>query len=107
MKRNVDDILIPPDIQVMLEEKPPTTNQLDAIGKALESRKKEAITYRQTCGIEDVWAACEDAYNGIDDANRAEFGGIGSAGAPGGPSSSGRHHTSPRSRCPCARCCSG
>lgn len=75
MKRNVDDILIPPDIQAMLEEKPPTPNQLDAIGKALESRKKEAITYRQTCGIEDVWAACEDAYNGIDDANRAEFGG--------------------------------
>lgn len=74
MKRNVDNIEIPPDIQVMLEEKAPTEDRLDAIGSALEKRKQEAITYRQTCGIEDVWASCEDAYNGIDDANRGEFG---------------------------------
>lgn len=48
---------------------------LDTIGLALATRKSEAVNFRRSSGIEETWANCEDAYNGIDDANRGEHSG--------------------------------
>ncbi len=72
--RNVDHIVIPPEIEALLEPiADPTESQLNAIGEALKTSRNEAVNYRASHGIESTWALCEDAYNGIDDANRAEY----------------------------------
>lgn len=47
--------------------------QLDAISKIIADRRDEAKNARESSGIEAVWTECEEAYIGIDDANRAEF----------------------------------
>lgn len=46
---------------------------LSSIGVAIGQRRDDARTARQSSGIEDVWTKCEEAYVGIDDANRVEF----------------------------------
>ena len=46
---------------------------LAAIGLAIASKREEAKTARTTSGIETTWKECEEAYVGIDDANRHEF----------------------------------
>lgn len=46
---------------------------LDAISIALREKRDEAVTARKSSGIEDTWRQCEEAYAGIDDANRHEF----------------------------------
>jgi hypothetical protein len=50
---------------------------LDAIGVQLASKRDEAKTARSNSGIENTWMECEDAYVGIDAANRHEFAGAG------------------------------
>src|SRR5271154_2961391 len=46
---------------------------LDAIGVAIAFKREEAKTARSTSGIETTWKDAEEAYIGIDDANRHEF----------------------------------
>ena len=46
---------------------------LDAIGVSIARRKDDAKASRRHSGIEDTWLDAEEAYLGIDDANRAEF----------------------------------
>lgn len=46
---------------------------LDALGGVIVTKRKEAIDARKSSGIEAIWLACEEAYLGIDDANRHEF----------------------------------
>lgn len=46
------------------------TERLDALGRTLWTKKKRAVDYRAQCGIEQEWSRAEDAYLGIDDANR-------------------------------------
>lgn len=46
---------------------------LDAISIALREKRDEAVTARKSSGIEETWRMCEEAYAGIDDANRHEF----------------------------------
>lgn len=46
---------------------------LDAISLAIAQKREEAKTARTTSGIETAWKECEEAYIGIDDANRHEF----------------------------------
>lgn len=46
--------------------------RLDALGQALAKKRQAAIDARANSGIEEVWAEDEEAYIGIDDANRAE-----------------------------------
>ncbi len=46
---------------------------LDAIGVAIASRRDEAKAVRTSSGIERTWKEAEEAYVGIDDANRLEF----------------------------------
>jgi hypothetical protein len=47
--------------------------RLDSLGAVIAGKRKEAVDARKASGIEDTWLACEEAYLGIDDANRHEF----------------------------------
>lgn len=47
--------------------------RLGALNSTIADQKKAAISYRRESGIEDVWLACDEAYIGIDDMNRAQF----------------------------------
>lgn len=47
--------------------------RLDAFGESLAKTRSEAISARQSSGIEDEWLEDEEFYQGIDDANRSEF----------------------------------
>ena len=46
---------------------------LDAIGVSIAQRRDEAKAARTSSGVETVWRDCEEAYVGIDNANRMEF----------------------------------
>lgn len=46
--------------------------RLDAFGDHLSKTRKQAIEGRFNSGIEHEWLAAEDAYEGVDDANRAQ-----------------------------------
>ena len=48
---------------------------LDKLSGIIAAKRKEAIDARKASGIEAIWLACEEAYLGIDDANRHEFAG--------------------------------
>lgn len=45
--------------------------RLDALGQSLASKRKEAMEYREQCGLASIWEQDQDAYDGIDDANRS------------------------------------
>jgi len=49
--------------------------KLQALGTTIAKRRDEAVSARKESGIEEIWKKCEDAYLGIDDANRNEFAG--------------------------------
>lgn len=63
------------------------TAKLDALGRALSETRKEAINGRLVSGIEKEWTEDEEAYNGIDDANRGEYRSHYSKGDPLGTTS--------------------
>ena len=46
---------------------------LSAIGVEIAQKREEAKAARKLSGIEATWLECEEAYIGIDDANRHEF----------------------------------
>ena len=46
---------------------------LHAIGLAIAKKREDAKTARTSSGIEQTWKEAEEAYIGIDDANRHEF----------------------------------
>lgn len=50
-----------------------TPELLAQIGIAIGAKRDAAVAARLASGIEDIWRECEEAYVGIDDANRAEF----------------------------------
>lgn len=59
--------------------------KVDAFGASLTKRRDEAIVARRNSGIEDEWRRCEEAYEGIDDANRGTTAPMGKpSGADGG-----------------------
>lgn len=47
--------------------------RLEAIGDAIAEKRDEAVLARKESGIEDVWMQCEEAYLGMDEANRGDF----------------------------------
>ena len=51
--------------------------RLDALATSLAAKRRDAINYRSQSGIEQVWLEDEDAFDGIDDANRAQEGASG------------------------------
>lgn len=66
---------LPDEVRVLIEPHlEPDLERLDAIGQVICEKRKEAEAARTESGIELIWAACEEAYIGIDDANRAENG---------------------------------
>ncbi len=75
----MDDTLadLPDEVRDLIEphQQGPAINQamLDAISVAISKKRDEAKQARTTSGIEHTWKECEEAYAGIDDANRAEF----------------------------------
>lgn len=75
-RRDVSNIQLPEEILALIpREMKPTQEQRDAIGRALEDKKRDAVSARTASGIEDTWTLCEEAYIGIDDANRGEYNG--------------------------------
>lgn len=67
---------LPEDVQevmrpVMLQD----VDLLSALGVVIGQQRDEAKAARVDSGIETVWRACEEAYVGIDEANRDEFAG--------------------------------
>lgn len=46
---------------------------LASLSQLIAEKRDHAKSARQEDGIEDVWTECEEAYAGIDDANRNEF----------------------------------
>lgn len=53
---------------------------LDALGSSLASKRREAVAWKTSSGIEDEWIGDEEHYQGYDDANRDEF--VNSASKP-------------------------
>lgn len=66
---------LPDEVQELLRPhliaQSPTS--LDAISVMIAKRRDEAKTARTASGIESTWRDCEEAYLGVDDANRQEF----------------------------------
>lgn len=59
-----------------IEEEPEIDfERLEAFGIVIAKAKDEAVKHRKNSGIEDSWLYAEEAYIGIDDANRHEFAG--------------------------------
>ena len=52
-------------------------DQLNALAVSLTGKRKAAIDARRASGIEQIWLEDEDAFDGIDDANRAQEGASG------------------------------
>src|SRR3990167_10248423 len=48
--------------------------RLDALALSLSTKRKSAIDARAASGIEQIWLEDEDAYDGIDELNRAREG---------------------------------
>lgn len=64
----VRDVMLPHVLDVGRD-----SQLLEEIADALCGRREEAKTARQTYGIEEVWRNAEEAYYGIDEANRMEY----------------------------------
>src|SRR3990167_3101144 len=62
------DSQITPEMQAEMEAE--NSAKLDKIGLALGEKRNEAVDYRVSNGIEDIWTRCEEYYEGVDDANR-------------------------------------
>jgi hypothetical protein len=72
----MSDILadLPDDVRdIIAPHIAPDPAMLDAISVAIAQKRDEAKTARTSSGIEQLWTAAEEAYLGIDDANRHEF----------------------------------
>lgn len=48
------------------------SERIEALGQSLVRKRSEAINGRKSSGIEEEWAEAEDAYQGIDGANRGD-----------------------------------
>jgi hypothetical protein len=57
----------------MDEQEVARENRLHELGEAIAAKREEAVQGRSASGIEKVWSAAEEAYLGIDDANRSEW----------------------------------
>lgn len=58
--------------------------RVEAFGASLVSKRDEAVSFRAQSGIEEEWAICEEAYQGIDDANRGQVASTGKPSSPNG-----------------------
>lgn len=76
--------MLPDEVRQMLEiQREAKLQKISAIGEAIAKKRDDAIAARANSGIEQQWAEDEDAYQGIDEANREEAGAYKPA-SPGG-----------------------
>lgn len=70
-----DDLAgLPDDVRAMMEPSAPQTPEmLASISEAIAKKRDEAKAARKNSAIETTWREAEEAYAGIDDANRHEF----------------------------------
>jgi len=68
------DMELPDEVRAALdehdEERP---DHLVALANALVEKRQAAVNARTESGIEEVWRRAEEAYLGVDDANRGQF----------------------------------
>lgn len=65
---------LPDDVRDLIEPHVElSTDKLDAISVIIADKRDEAKKAREASGIEALWTEAEEAYIGIDDANRGEF----------------------------------
>lgn len=68
----VDDML-PEEVEAQQQrEREAVIARIESFGQRLAKKREEAVAWRKASGIEDEWTAAEDAYQGIDDANRSQ-----------------------------------
>lgn len=78
MQTNQLDEKLPESVLALLKGEKDTSltdGQLKTIEKTIIDIRKEHITYRQQSGCEDIFKKYEEAYIGMDNANRHEFNG--------------------------------
>lgn len=64
--------LLPEEIMAALRAKEDEQAQrIAALTQSLISKRQKAVEWRGSIGIEEEWQECDDAYEGVDDANRA------------------------------------
>lgn len=64
---------LPDEVRQFLEiQREKKLQKIQDIGKAIAKKRDEAVTKRSSSGIEEIWIEDEEAYQGIDDANRSE-----------------------------------
>jgi hypothetical protein len=63
------------DLELLRQAKEMRQRQLEVLAIALKATRDDAVNGRSSSGIEDIWDEDEDAYEGIDDVNRHEYGG--------------------------------
>ena len=65
--------MLPQEMQdVLQQEKAARLEKLEAIGQAVAKKRDDAVNGRASSGIEPEWGEDEEAYLGIDDANRGK-----------------------------------
>ena len=75
MTHTLADMDIPDAVRDLIEPHlDPAPETLQQISVVLAQKRDEARTARVSSGIETIWREFEDAYIGIDDANRGEYG---------------------------------
>lgn len=73
MKDDLADL--PEEVRDAIEQrKPVDIDRLAAIGGALATKRDKAKAARKSSGVEETWYHCEEAYVGVDNANRGDFG---------------------------------
>lgn len=60
------------DAESMQRAEEARLSQVAGLTLSLIAKRKEAMDWRQGCGIEKEWSDADDAYEGVDDANRGE-----------------------------------
>mgnify|MGYP001605573686 CR=1 FL=1 len=63
--------------------------KLNALALSMTAKRKAVINARRSSGIEQIWLEDEDAFDGVDDANRAQEGAVGTRNRYLKPSSLG------------------
>lgn len=64
---------LPPEVRAEMGGGAPDFERISAIEQMIATKRQEYVAYRTESGIEEVWRKAEEAYLGIDDANRGEF----------------------------------
>lgn len=65
---------LPPEVEdALTDAQEVTRTQLKAFSTLMAKLRDEAVSYRQSSGLESVWQNCEEAYLGLDDLNRDQF----------------------------------